>query len=333
MNPLYFALTAGVLNAISAQILKNQPQNNEEQSGFQVIMAVFQVIFGVAILIPVALYFNEKVSWVFVLSGFAMGVFGFSNFVTICVALRRGPMSIVWPTAWLAAPLSGTIWFIVTGFKDFTYWHGIGIGLFVLSLYCMSKTKPKAPTGDANEKAAVSQNEIKPYFFLHIALGMLTGVCGNFVTKFVSQLDHAQEVVPQTTTFASMNLLSIFCIYFMWRFIFKTKVALPKLAHIECSALNALLAICMFFLTIYGFKNLDIATFMCSYAGVAISGAVVMAYLFQKEKISKPVFIGIICSLFAIGSFALGDKAVKDFNDAKAKDAKQTATAPANPGK
>lgn len=313
---LYIGLVilGGIINSFMSQIIKRQPEGRQERGAYQALFS-FSAVLLPSILM--ATYFDGVLRSVFIY-GLIVGGFVFINQVSVFSSLRRGPISIAWPIFWLSAPVSGITWFLMTKFKDFnSFWHSIGIGAFVLCLYMMGKAKNPGKSEDNNDKdIEVMRSEangadqtsigasIKPYFFHFVATGMLAGAVANLFWK--TAFEGVQLTDADKFGFVMGTSLSSATLMFLYWKIRIKKINLGK-KYILPAVAGGLTGSIQIVLMSFAMSQLALVTVACVSAGVAISGSVVLAMIFQKEKINGYLATGILLALFAIISFSLGE--------------------------
>ena len=294
------AVLAGVLNAALSQMLFKQPDKPAERAGFQIIFSftgfvvVWLVIFFYGLIDNDAFHVLSENSNL-MLFGCANGFFGVINLITVFEAIRRGPISIIWPVAWLSAPLSGLIWFVFTRFKGFNEWHAVGMALFVVCLFLMGMSKKQKPDNEPD-----AGNKILPYFFFFVIIAMLGGVGANLVFKYALEKHSAfQKVIfIGSASMTACTGMVIYCLIKMRKIVFRT-------GRSFYAVLGGMCGFAQFLLLAYGIVKTDLATFLCIFAGVAISVTILLARIFQKEKVSKRMLLGIAAAILAIVSFTL----------------------------
>lgn len=292
---LFFASLAGIINATVSQLLARQPNNANERAGFQIMMTSSSLLFAL-LLLPFYNFqsIDTDIILPLILFGLANGVFVLTNQITIFEAIKRGPISIIWPVAWLSAPVTGLLWFVFTWFEGFTLWHAAGLSFFVISLLFMRFGMKK--------KNSFAQ-PILPYFFLLVIIGLLSGAFANLIFKnaFLNLSNPGLEYSFSYTTM--LYLVSATGIFTFWKF--KVKKIEFKKKDIPMAVTCGFLALPQFLIITLVISDADTAGFFCTFAGVAITGAVILSRIFQKDKLSTAVIIGIICALIAIISFSL----------------------------
>lgn len=257
------------------------------------LLVFFSLVFGLLI-IPFFGIRLERIDLILLACG--NGLFVLINLMTVFEAAKRGPMAILWPVAWLSAPVTGLLWFVLDGFDNFSRWHGTGLGVFLLSLFFMWLGKR---ADDGNPDGA----KIKPFFFILVITAMLSGVGANVFMKYAFLDKMVQQFDFRVTYSLTASLIVASGMFIYWKL--KAGQLEFRSGKTHWAVLGGMLMVTQFVIITVGITKADPAIFFCSFAGVAIAGAVVSARLFQKEKVAVPVLFGVFFAIVAIISFSL----------------------------
>ena len=291
MNWIFFAITCGVLNAVGSQALKRETVVPEEQAGFRL------VFYSLCVLIPtiVCLIIRFDVgSWQFAASALGTGVFTSLNIIFLLIAIKLGPLSILWVIAWMAGPLGGILWLIYPGTDDFTILHIFGLMTFVLTLISL---------GRAVNKQDEEKKKVGVRFMFYAVLCSVVAAGATYLIKFSSSFGtytsgsaYTFVVFWSITNLLGVTMNSLVRTGVRFRFE-KNSIRWAVLGGSAISIEMILLQ--------YGSGFGPALEYFSLVAATALIMAAILARIFQKELITFYTMLGILFGILSIVIFSL----------------------------
>lgn len=266
-SAVIYTLIAGLLNAIMSQLFCKQPGDKGQCGGFMVAFGLTNIAIA-AVLISFNGY-HPGSGWFAGIST-ASGLFTLVNLFAVFAALKKGPLSILWPFAWLAAPLSGIIWFIYTGFEGFSVFHAAGIIFFLIALVLMYFSNK-------------ADSSVQPGFFMLAVIALLGGTAATLLYKYDLTTPPFAKGTDVTYMFFSAMATNV---VITCNAVFTTQRISYALRPVFYACLAGVVGMLQFYLATFAVARLDASVYLCTFAGSAIFFSTFFARVFQKEELT-----------------------------------------------